>query len=144
MPYAMTLSYTLASRFDLRVTNIGEQGGAATQFPCEGFVCFGQNVDASNEVRGTIDGPGIVVGPAVTMTTGHGFPACGIRIFDAVAGGWVGAGGTYELTGSGAPVNGASGTGAGKAAKGSTYRDIAGAVFYMQTGTITSPAWTAL
>jgi hypothetical protein len=144
MPYAMTLSYTLASRFDLRVTNIGEQGGAATQFPCEGFVCFGQNVDASNEVRGTIDGPGIVVGPAVTMTTGHGFPACGIRIFDAVAGGWVGAGGTYELTGSGVPSNGVSGTGVGKAAKGSTYRDLSGPGLYIQTGSLTSPTWTAL
>jgi hypothetical protein len=144
MPYAMTLSYTLASRFDLRVTNIGEQGGATTQFPCAGFVCFGQNVDASNEVRGIIDGPGIVTGPAVSVTSGHGFPVCGIRIFDAVAGGWVGAGGTYELTGSGVPVNGTSGTGVGKAAKGSTYRDIAGPGLYIQTGSISSPTWLAV
>ncbi len=142
MPYAMTLSYTLASRFDLRVTNIGEQGGAATLLPCEGFVCFGQNVDASNELRGTIDGPGIVTGPAVTLTTGHGFPACAIRIFDSVAGGWVGAGGTYDLTGSGAPTNGS--TGLGKAAKGSTYRDLAGPGVYLQTGAISSPTWQQL
>jgi hypothetical protein len=144
MPYAMTLSYTLASRFDLRVTNIGEQGGAATLLPCAGVVCFGQNVDSSNEIRGTIDGPGIVTGPAVTLTSGHGFPACSIRIFDSVAGGWVGAGGAYELTGSGAPVNGASGTGVGKAVKGSTYRDLAGPGFYLQTGAVTSPVWQQL
>ncbi len=144
MPYSMTLSYTLASRFDLRVTNIGEQGGAATLLPSAGFACFGQNVDASNEVRGTIDGPGIVTGPAVTQTSGHGFPACSIRVFDAVAGGWQGAGGTYELTGSGAPVNGTSGTGVNKASKGSTYRDLAGPGFYIQTGAIGSPVWQQL
>jgi hypothetical protein len=144
MPYSMTISYTFASRFDIRVTNIGEQGGAATLLPSSGFVCFGQMVDASNEIRGTIDGPSFVTGPAATQTTGHGWPACSIRIWDAVANGWQGAGGTYELTGSGAPANGTSGTGAGKAGKGSTYRDLAGPGFYIQTGSVTSPAWSQL
>jgi hypothetical protein len=141
MPYSMTLSYTYASRFDIRVTNIGEQGGVATLLPSSGFVCFGQMVDASNEVRGTIDGPAFVTGPAATQTSGHGWPACGLRIWDAVANGWQGAGGTYELTGSGAPASGTSGTGVGKASKGSTYRDLAGPGLYIQTGTAASPAW---
>jgi hypothetical protein len=141
MPYSMTISYTFASRFDIRVTNIGEQGGAATLLPSAGFVCFGQLVDASNEVRGTIDGPAFVTGPAATQTSGHAWPACSIRIWDAVANGWQGAGGTYELTGSGAPISGATGTGSGKAPKGSTYRDVSGPGFYIQTGTSASPAW---
>ena len=144
MPYSMTLSYTLASRFDIRVTNIGEQGGLATLLPSAGFVCFGQNVDASNEIRGTIDGPGLVTGPAATLTAGHAWPACGIRIWDAVAGGWQGFGGTYELIGSGVPTSGAAGSFVGKAARGSTYRDIAGPGFYMQTGAVTSPNWVQL
>jgi hypothetical protein len=144
MPYSMTLSYTYASRFDIRVTNIGEAGGLATLLPSAGFLCFGQMVDASNEVRGTIDGPTFVTGPAAVITSGHGWPACSIRIWDAVANGWQGAGGTYELTGSGAPVNGTSGTGVGKAGKGSTYRDLAGPGFYIQSGSVTSPSWTQL
>jgi len=144
MPYSMTISYTFASRFDIRITNIGEAGGAATLLPSAGFVCFGQTVDASNEIRGTIDGPAFVTGPAATQTTGHGWPACSLRIWDAVANGWQGAGGTYELTGSGAPLSGTNGTGAGKAAKGSTYRDLAGPGFYIQSGTTTSPAWTQI
>jgi hypothetical protein len=144
MPYSMTLSYTYASRFDLRVTNIGEQGGQPTLLPTEGFVCFGQGVDASNEIRGTIDGPGFVTGPAASCTAGHGWPSCSLRIWDAVAGGWLGAGGTYDLTGSGVPVNGTSGTGLGKAVKGSTYRDLAGPGLYIQTGAVTSPVWTQI
>jgi hypothetical protein len=144
MPYAMTLSYTFSSRFDIRVSNIGEQGGAATLLPCAGLVCFGQGVDPGNEMRGTIDGPGVVTGPAATQTAGHGWPGCGVRIWDAVAGGWQGAGGTYELTGSGAPTSGSAGTGLGKAAKGSTYRDISGPGLYIQTGAITAPSWAQL
>jgi hypothetical protein len=144
MPYTMTLSYTFASRFDLRVTNIGEQGGQATLLPTSGFVCFGQMVDSSNEIRGTIDGPGFVTGPAASCTTGHGWPACSIRIWDAVANGWQGAGGTYDLTGSGAPVSGTSGTGVGKASIGSMYRDLVGPGLYMQTGPVTSPVWTQI
>jgi hypothetical protein len=144
MPYAMTLSYTFASRFDLRVTNIGEAGGLPTLLPTEGFVCFGQMVDASNEIRGIIDGPSVVTGPAATSTAGHAWPACNIRIWDAAANGWQGPGGVYELTGSGVPVNGTSGTGVGKAIKGSTYRDLAGPGFYMQTQPATSPVWTQI
>jgi hypothetical protein len=141
MPYSMTISYTFASRFDIRVSNIGETGGTPTLLPSDGFVCLGQMVDASNEIRGTIEGPGLVTGPAATLTSGHGFPACSVRIWDAVASGWQGFGGTYELIGSGAPTNGAAGTGAGKASKGSTYRDIAGPGFYIQTGAIGAPSW---
>jgi hypothetical protein len=58
-----------------------------------------------------------------------------------VANGWQGAGGTYELTGSGAPVNGTSGTGVGKAGTGSTYRDLTGPGFYIQTANLASPSW---
>jgi hypothetical protein len=141
MPYSLAICYTLASRFDIRVTNIGEQGGLATLLPSAGFVCFGQAVDASNEIRGTIDGPAFVTGPAATITAGHGWPGCNIRIWDATAGGWQGAGGTYELTGSGAPASGSAGAGVGKASKGSTYRDLAGPGFYIQTGGIASPSW---
>ncbi len=141
MNYSMTLSYTFSSRFDIRVSNIGESGGAATLLPSSGFVCLGQGVDASNEVLGTIDGARFVTGPAATLTTGHGWPGCGISIWDAVAGGYQGAGGTYELSGSGAPT---SLTGVGKAAKGSTYRDLAGPGFYIQTGAIGAPSWTQI
>jgi len=144
MPYSMTLSYTFASRFDIHVSNIGEQGGAPTLLPSAGLVCFGQAVDPSNDIRGTIDGPGVVTAPAATQTTGHGWPGCSVRIWDAVAGGWQGAGGAYELTGSGAPTSGSAGTGVGKAAKGSTYRNLLGPGLYMQTGAITAPSWVQL
>lgn len=50
----------------------------------------------------------------------------------------------YFLTGSGAPTDGTSGTGAGFAGKNSSYsRTDANGVYY-NTGTLASPTWTAL
>ncbi len=141
MPYSLALSYVFSSCFDIRISNIAETIGTATLLPSSGLVCFGQGVDGGNEVRGTIDGPAFVTGPAATLTSGHAWPGCGLRIWDAVANGYQGAGGTYELSGSGAPVNGTAGTGLGKAAKGSTYRDLSSPGLYIQTGAIASPSW---
>lgn len=46
-----------------------------------------------------------------------------------------------QITGQGAPTNGTSGTGAGKAGPGSTYTDATNGVEYMNYGTQASPAW---
>lgn len=50
----------------------------------------------------------------------------------------------WEITGSGAPTNGASGTGNGFAAKGSRYTDYANGKLYINTGTKASPTWTVV
>lgn len=47
------------------------------------------------------------------------------------------------LIGTGAPVNGTSGTGVGIAGKGSLYIDYAAGAWYVNTGTKASPTWTA-
>lgn len=49
----------------------------------------------------------------------------------------------FPLIGSGAPVDGTSGTGAGRAGKCSIYLDYTNGVLYMNTGTYLSPTWTA-
>lgn len=49
--------------------------------------------------------------------------------------------GLYELTGSGAPTDGTSGTGAGFAGPGSRYTDYTNAKMYINGGTKASPAW---
>lgn len=46
-----------------------------------------------------------------------------------------------SLVGSGAPVNGASGTGAGFAGPGSEYTDTVAGNYYINTNTIASPTW---
>lgn len=49
----------------------------------------------------------------------------------------------FNISGSGAPVNGVSGTGVGICGRGSFYIDIAVPTRYMNTGTILSPTWTS-
>lgn len=48
------------------------------------------------------------------------------------------------FTNAGAPTNGASGTGAGKAPKGSLLSDVTNAKLYINTGTLASPTWTVV
>lgn len=50
--------------------------------------------------------------------------------------------GIWLLTNAGAPTDGASGTGAGHAAKGSLCIDYTNGVLYINTGTKASPTWT--
>lgn len=47
----------------------------------------------------------------------------------------------FDLVGSGAPVNGTSGTGVGAADAGSTYFDYTNKVYYWNSGTRASPVW---
>lgn len=47
----------------------------------------------------------------------------------------------WDVTGSGAPVNGTSGTGAGQLGPGSSYTDIATGIVYYNTNTQASPTW---
>lgn len=49
-----------------------------------------------------------------------------------------------DLTDSGAPTNGTSGTGAGLAAPGSTYTDYTNKATYVNRGTLASPIWNLL
>lgn len=46
-----------------------------------------------------------------------------------------------ELAGTGAPVDGVSGTGVGQAGKGSRYTDFTNANLYINGGTLASPTW---
>src|SRR5229473_1694125 len=48
------------------------------------------------------------------------------------------------LQGAGAPTNGTSGTGAGKAGVGSLYIDTTAGVWYTNTNTKASPTWTVI
>lgn len=48
----------------------------------------------------------------------------------------------WQLVGSGAPVNGTSGTGVGLAGKNSTYNDYTNGAEYFNVGTKASPVWT--
>jgi hypothetical protein len=50
--------------------------------------------------------------------------------------------GAVLTAGSGAPTNGALGTGAGSSGPGSLYVDVAGCNLYQNTGTLASPVWT--
>ena len=51
--------------------------------------------------------------------------------------------GTYLFSGSGAPVDGASGTGVGWAGRGSLYVNRANGTLFQNTGTVASPTWTS-
>lgn len=51
-------------------------------------------------------------------------------------------GGLRIMTGAGAPTNGTSGTGAGKAGPGSLYLDYTNKTIYQNTNTKASPTWT--
>ena len=59
----------------------------------------------------------------------------------SISGGKLRAGGIYELFGDAAPVNGVTGTGWGKAVKGSKYTDNSTGSVYTNGGTAASPFW---
>lgn len=56
----------------------------------------------------------------------------------------VGRNGIWQYFGTGTPVNGTSGTGAGEGAPGSKYNDYTNGVEYLNVGTMASPTWTPL
>ena len=47
----------------------------------------------------------------------------------------------WEIAGTGAPVDGVAGTGAGQVPKGSRYTDTTNANVYINGGTVASPVW---
>jgi hypothetical protein len=110
---------------------------------------FGQGVDPGNVIEGAIDTIPTIDGtlpPAqvVTLTGGHGFPGCALRVWDGLHGCWVGPFGVVEMFGATAPVNGATGTGAGLATPGSFYVETASGAGrrFVNTGTQAAPAWS--
>jgi hypothetical protein len=153
-PRPMTASIFLAWLFSsvirVKVTNIGEQGGSPTILPTSGFCQFGYGVDAGNVIEGVIDTVPTIDGtppPAqlITLTSGHGYPSCAIRVWDGLHQAWLGPGGVCELYGTAAPASGTAGAGAGFAAPGSVYIDMTGGAGerWVNTGARTSPVWTA-
>lgn len=67
-------------------------------------------------------------------TRGDGFKVTSLLMKGSVA----------QLTGSGSPTNGSSGTGAAKAAPGSSYFDYTNGVRWLNIGTKAAPVWTPL
>jgi hypothetical protein len=155
-PAICTISNAVANRIDLAVSNnsqYGASGGSPfpnpSLQPTSGIYQLGANVDSGNDLRGSIDTvPTIdsVAPPAqmVTLTTGHGFPGCAIRVWDGLHQCRIGPFNTVEMFGTAAPSNGISGTGAGLAAPGSTYVVTTGGSGrrYVNTGTQASPIWS--
>ena len=149
MAASISLAWLFSSGIRVKVTNIGEQGGVPTLLPTAGFCVFGQGVDAGNVIEGAIDTvPTIDGNPApaqlVTLTAGHAFPSCAMRVWDGLHQCWLGPFNTVEMFGATAPVNGASGTANGLATPGSTYVDTAGGAGrrYVNTGTQAAPVWS--
>ncbi len=149
MAASISLAWMFSSVIRVKVTNIGEQGGQPSILPTSGFCVFGLGVDAGNVVEGAIDTIPTIDGVAppaqvVTSSSGHAFPSCAIRVWDGLHQCWVGPFGTVDMFGAVAPVNGASGTGAGLAAPGSSYIDTASGAGrrYVNTGTQAVPAWS--
>jgi hypothetical protein len=146
MASSVFLAWLFSSRIDVKVTNIGEQAGLPSILPSSGFCQFGYGVDAGNDIRGSIDTVPMIDGAAppaqvVTLSAGHGWPGCAIRVWDGWHGGWCGPLGVYELYGSAAP---GSSTGAGFAAPGSSFIDTAAGAArrYVNTGTLSAPVWS--
>ena len=149
MAASISLAWLFSSVIRVKVTNIGEQGGTPTILPTAGFCVFGQGVDAGNLIEGLIDTVPTIDGtppPAqlVTLTSGHAFPSCALRVWDGLHQCSIGPFGVVDLYGAVAPVNGAGGTGAGLAVPGSSYIDTASGVGrrYVNTGTLAAPAWS--
>jgi hypothetical protein len=144
-----SLQYLHSSVIDLTVSNTSQYGGNPSLLPTSGIYLLGQGVDNGNDLRGSIDTVPTIDGVAapaqvVTMTTGHGFPGCALRVWDGLHQCWVGPFNVVEMFGAVAPTNGTSGTGAGLATPGSTYVDTAGGAGrrYVNTGTQSSPVWS--
>jgi hypothetical protein len=147
MTASIFLAYLFSSVIRVKVSNIGEQGGLTSILPTSGFCSFGFNVDPGNVIEGVLDSiptiDGVSPPPAImTATTGHGFPACAIRVWDGLHQCWVGPFNVVEMFGTAAPVNGT--TGAGLAMPGSTYVDTTGGSGrrYVNTGTQGAPVWS--
>ncbi len=138
---SVSLAYVKASRLKFNISNWDESGQFYSYLPTLGFVTFGAGVDSSNLIEGCIDQ---ITGPACIGNVSS--TPCDVRIWDAAYGSWPGgrAGtlGTYDIKAAGAPSNGTSGTGAGKAGPGSIYTNISNGTLYRQTGTLASPTWT--
>ena len=148
MAASLSLAWLFGSALRIKVSNTGEQGGLPTILPTSGFCQFGQGVAPGNTVEGMIDMVPIIDGVAppaqmVTLTAGHGFPNCALRLWDGMHDGWIGPGGIADLFGTAAPVNGATGTGAGFAVAGSSYTSTASGAGrrFVNTGTQAVPAW---
>jgi hypothetical protein len=157
MTASVLLAYVKSSRLKFTVSNWSESGVFYSYLPSQGFVQFGVGVDSSCVIEGVIDQ---IAGPACIGNVSS--TGCDVRIWDAGyngsantnpaggtnpcptnwPGGRAGPFGTYEIKAPGAPTNGTTGTGAGKAGPGSTYMNITNGTLYRQTGTLASPTWT--
>jgi hypothetical protein len=146
MAASISLAWLFSSVIRIKVSNIGEQGGQPTLLPTSGFCVLAQGVDAGNVIEGAIDTVPTIDGTAppaqlVTLTTGHAFPGCALRVWDGLHQCWIGPFGVAEMFGAAAPT---AGTGAGLAAPGSSYVDTASGAGrrYVNTGTQAAPVWS--
>jgi hypothetical protein len=149
-----SIAYAVANRIDLTVSNLSQYGAAGgspypnpSLLPTSGIYLIGQGVDGSNVLLGSIDTVPVIDGVAapgalVSLTSGHGFPGCAIRVWDGLHQCWIGPLGVVEMFGTAAPAGGTGGTGAGFAVPTSVYRNTASGISYRNTGTMAAPVWT--
>jgi hypothetical protein len=149
-----SIAYAVANRIALTVSNLSQYGAVGgspypnpSPLPTSGIYLIGQGVDASNVLLGSIDTVPVIdgvapPGPLVSLTSGHGYPGCAVRVWDGLHQCWIGPQGVVEIFGSSAPSGGTGGTGAGFAVPTSVYRNTASGISYRNTGTTASPTWT--
>jgi hypothetical protein len=124
---AIDIAWTQASRINLIIANLYDDGTTRNQGYINRLADIGPGVDSSVLFTGTIQastGPlfGQWSGSTVFPVGGTNYPNCGIQVWDNNARGMCGGNGVYSLFGAGPPSN--TTTGVAKAAPGSTYTDI--------------------
>lgn len=139
---AAVLQQSRNCTFDIEVSNGNRNSGAPYFMSAVGSI--GTNLDASVTIRGRADKMTGALFSGAGLTAGDSAPRCNVDFWDAQAQAKIGWGGRYDIKMEGVPVDGSSGTGAGKAAKGSKVTDVTNANEYINGGTLASPTWKLL